>query len=612
MRNRFFIATSLANDPHTEGMHNASKIAALGEVESMILPPSLDYKAFYDALYTHKPQYIGLSYRQNEHVAVEELFKIINYLHNSGLVKKEDNVKIQFAGLPKTIQILENKIDELPLKVTLCKNSPKVLDRVTETVDFFDIKKDRESIINRVYEELVPKGIDIFDQLADEAIRGDNYKNEPPLAIPSTEACRNYTVRIAQSEFPVLRSHFGIPASDIKPTVEGIRELAEARVLDELSLGSSDLSQRYFGHPELFKQMKNDGGVPYKDYNDLVALYQASRCGNFPGVKPYCHVTDLVKFVHQCLEAGMLRGVHQAVPLFWFNELDGRGPSIVRDSIIEHFEAVRVLAKEGIPVEMNDPNQWSSRWAHDTIIVTSYALVSAVMTMCGVDNMVLQMQFNKPKETGDYADLAKMSAGLEMAQRISLGRKHPARIYRETRTGIESLSADMDLAKWQLARSTFLQMCMDPHIIHIVSYCEANYAARPADIIDSSKLIRHAVRIFRQNKEEIMKYVHTPVVEERKEFLMRESEYILRQIAKLHPQYESAPIELIAKYLGDPDVIATAIEKKIMSAPGIVNVRYRGDFITKPQKYGMINAVKDYLTGTILTERERLSTSIIL
>lgn len=109
-----------------------------------------------------------------------------------------------------------------------------------------------------------------------------------------------------------------------------------------------------------------------------------------------------------------------------------------------------------------------------------------------------------------------------------------------------------------------------------------------------------------------MKYVHTPVVEERKEFLMRESEYILRQIAKLHPQYESAPIELIAKYLGDPDVIATAIEKKIMSAPGIVNVRYRGDFITKPQKYGMINAVKDYLTGTILTERERLSTSIIL
>lgn len=612
MRNRFFVATSLANDPHTEGMHNASKIAAMGGIGSIIMPPSLDYTAFYEAIHKHQPKYIGLSYRQNENVAVAELFKVVNYLYTTGLVKKEDDVKIQFAGLPKTIRILENKIAELPLKVIICENSSKVLDRVTETVDFFDIKKDREEIISRVYEELVPKGIEIFDQLADEAVRDDDYKNEPPLAIPSAKACRDYTVRIAESEFPVLRSHFGIPALDIKPTVEGIRELAEARVLDELSLGSSDLSQRYFGHPEMFDRMKNDGGVPYKDFEDLVALYQASRCGNFPGVKPYCHVTELVKFVHQCLDAGMLRGVHQAVPLFWFNELDGRGPAVVRDSIKEHFECVRELAKEGIPVEMNDPNQWSSRWAHDTIIVTSYALVSAVMTMCGVDNMVLQMQFNKPKETGDYADLAKMSAGLEMARRISLGRKHPARIYRETRTGIESLSADMELAKWQLARSTFLQMCMDPHIIHIVSYCEANYAARPADIIDSSKLIRRAVRIFRQNKEDIIKYIHVPIVEERKEFLLKECEYLLNEIAMLHPGYSPTNIENMAQYLGNADVLATAIEHKMMSAPGIINERYRGNFITKPLKYGMINAVEDYVGGKLLSEKERLGNKLIV
>lgn len=606
MRNRFFVATSLANDPHTEGMHNASKIATLGGVGTLIMPPSLDYASFYEAIHKNKPKYIGLSYRQNEDVAVNEFFKVVNYLYTSGLVKKEEDVKIQFAGLPKTINILENKISELPLKVILCKNSSKVLDRVTETVDFFDIKKDREEIIRRVYEELVPKGIEIFDQLADEAIRGDDYKSEPPLVVPSVEACRDYTVRIAESEFPVLRSHFGIPAPDIKPTVEGIRELAEARVLDELSLGSSDLSQRYFGHPEMFDRMKNDGGVPYKDFKDLVALYQASRCGNYPGVKPYCHVTELVRFVHQCLDAGMLRGVHQAVPLFWFNELDGRGPAVVRDSIKEHFDCVRELAKEGIPVEMNDPNQWSSRWAHDTIIVTSYALISAVMTMCGVDNMVLQMQFNKPKETGDYADLAKMSAGLEMARRISLGRKLPARIYRETRTGIESLSTDMELAKWQLARSTFLQMCLDPHIIHIVSYCEANYAARPADIIDSSKLIRRVVRIFRQNKEEIVKYIHVPIVEERKEFLLKECEYLLNEIAKLHPRYTLVNIENMAQYLGNADVLATAIENRMMSAPGIINERYRGDFITKPLKYGMINAVEDYVGGNTLLERERL------
>ena len=606
MSNRFFVATTLANDPHTEGLHNASKIAALGGVESYILPPSLDYNDFYNAIDKYKPHFIGLSYRQNEEVAVRELFKVVNYFYSTGLVKDTDDVKVQFAGLPKTIKILEDKIHELPLKVYLVKASPNVLERVTETVDYFEIKHDREAIIQKVYEELVPKGIEIFNQLADEAVRGDDYKNEPPLPIPSVKACGDYITRIRESELPVLRSHFGIPDKTIKPTVEGIKQLAEARVLDEVSLGSSDLSQRYFGHPEMFEQLKNDGGVPYKDFADLVALYQASRYGNFPGVKPYCHVTDLVGFVHQCLDAGMLKGVHQAVPLFWFNELDGRGPALVRPNIKEHFACVRELAKYGIPVEMNDPNQWSSRWAHDTIIVTSYALISAVMTMCGVENMVLQMQFNKPKETGDYADLAKMSAGMEMARRISLGRRNPAPIFRETRTGIESLSADMNLAKWQLARSTFLQMCMDPQIIHIVSYCEANYAARPADIIDSSRLIRRAVKIFRQHKADIMKEANVPIVTERRDYLIKESTWLVNEIAKLNPKYQPCPLEAIAQYIGDEDVIASSIEKKYMSAPGIINAKYKGDFITKPLKYGMINVVDDYNNPRIITEEERL------
>lgn len=605
-RNRFFVATSLANDPHTEGMHNASKIASMGGVESLILPPSLDYAAFYEAIDKHKPRYVGMSYRQNENVAVHELFKVVNYFATTGLLKKDDDVKIFFSGLPKTIQVLREKVHELPLPVYLVQDSPNIREKIAENVDLFDIVDGREEVIQKVYEELVPKGIELLDQLADEAVRGDDYKNEPPLRVPSIKAMGDYITRIHESEFPVLRSHFGIPAPDIIPTVEGIKELAEARVLDELSLGSSDLSQRYFGHPEMFDRLKNDGGVPYKTFQDLVTIYQASRRGNYPGVKPYCHVVDLVNFVHQCLDAGMLKGVHQAVPLFWFNELDGRGPAEVRPNIREHFAAVRELAKCDIPVEMNDPNQWSSRWAHDTIIVTSYALVSAVMTMCGVENMVLQMQFNKPKETGDYADLAKMQAGMEMARRISMGRTNPAPIFRETRTGIESLSADMTRAKWQLARSTFLQMCMDPHIIHIVSYCEANYAARPADIIDSSRLIRRAVRIFREHKPDIMNEVDVPIVRERREYLIKESSYLVNEIAKLHPRFEPCPIERIAPFVGDEDVIASAIERKLMSAPGIINKKYKGDFITRPMRYGMINVVDDYSNPRVITERERI------
>jgi hypothetical protein len=104
-----------------------------------------------------------------------------------------------------------------------------------------------------------------------------------------------------------------------------------------------------------------------------------------------------------------------------------------------------------------------------------------------------------------------------------------------------------------------------------------------------------------------MKYVNVPIVRERKEFLINESSYLLNEIAKLHPQYSPCPIEDMAKYLGNEDVIASSIENKLMTAPGIINERYRGNFITKPMKYGMINVVDDYTNPRVVTERERLS-----
>ena len=604
--NQCFVASTLANDPHTEGLHNAGRIANLAGIRAVLLKPSLTLDALCQAIKDNQPGYLGLSYRLSPKIGCQELEKTLYYFRNSGLIKPEDRMKIWFAGLPETIEMLRAKLPQLPLPILLCEPYPNVIDRIKETVELFDIVEGRREILERLRGEVEPKGIELFGQLADEVIANDNYKTEPPLAVPSVRAQKSYVDRMRESGMPLLRSHFGIPADDIEPTVEGIKVLAEARVLDEISLGSSDLSQRYFGHPEMFMGRKNDGGVPYKTYDDLVRLFQASRYGNFPAIKPYCHVVDIVNFIHTCLKAGMLRGAHQAIPLFWFNELDGRGPMTVRDSIKEHFAGVRELAKLGIPVEMNDPNQWSSRLAHDTIIVTSYALISAVMAVCGVSDMVLQMQFNKPKETGDYADLAKMSAGLNMASRVSKVANRPVALYRETRTGIESLSPDMQKAKWQLARSTLLQMCMAPHVIHIVSYCEANYAARPEDIIDSSRLIRRAVKIFRQHEGDIKKELKNPIIKERSEYLEHECEFLLQQIASLNPAYQVVPIEQIGKFLGDEGVLASAIEKRIISAPGIINSKYRGDFITKPMKYGMINLVDNYENPSVITEKERL------
>ena len=607
MANNIFVASTLASDPHTEGLNNAGRIASMAGITTILLEPSNKLDALCEAIKKYSPRFIGLSYRLSPEVACVQLEIALNYFASTGLLKPSDDVKISFAGLPETIKMLHEKTNLLPFRISLCEPYPDVMDRAIETLDFFEIRQDRSAIIERIRNEICPRGIGLLDQLADEVIAHDVYKNEPPLPVPSVEATKSFVARIGESEMPLLRSHFGIPGETIEPTVEGVRRLAEARVVDEISLGSSDLSQRYYGHPEKFDGRKNDGGVPYKTKEDLRRLFLASRCGNYPAVKPYCHVVNIVPFIHDCIEVGMLVGGHQAIPLFWFNELDGRGPHSVRESVYEHFSAVKELASLGIPVEMNDPNQWSSRLAHDTIIVSSYALISAVMTACRVDNMVLQMQFNKPKETGDYADLAKMSAGLYMAKRLSGGRAISPRIVVEARTGIESLSPDMSRAKWQLGRSTLLQMMMNPSVLHIVSYCEADHAATVDDIVDSSKLVRRAVRVFRQHRHDIIRYISDDIIRERREYLINECVYLLTEIAKLNKKFQGVEkLEQLTGYLADPDILSTAVEKKIMSAPGIINLKFKGDFMTAPTRYGMINLVDDYIAKNVVPERSRL------
>src|SRR5262249_17244489 len=157
--------------------------------------------------------------------------------------------------------------------------------------DFFEVPPaQRTTILAELRPELFPARFLELDEFAKEVVANDDYRNEPPLPVPSERARRSYVERIREMEMPLLRTHFGIPAPTIAPTVEGVAALSEARVVDEISLGSSDLSQRYFGDPAMFRERKNDGGVPYSTFEHLVELFQASRRGNYPGMKPYAHV----------------------------------------------------------------------------------------------------------------------------------------------------------------------------------------------------------------------------------------------------------------------------------------------------------------------------------
>lgn len=608
---RACVLTTLGDDPHTQGLFRVARIARKAGLSPHVLPPGSRPEVILDQVHKAGPDWIGLSYRLSPDVAVKQFRDCLHRLAASGLLRRPDGGwrRVALAGLPETMRAIESLRSELPCPVWTMPQDRDLLRGCARVMEFFDVPEaQRAALLAELRPELFPPRFSELDELATLVANDDDYRNEPPLPVPSALARCDYTERIREMDMPLLRTHFGIPAPTIRPTVEGVAALAEARVVDEVSLGSSDLSQRHFGDPAAFVGRKNDGGVPYSTFDHLAELFQASRRGNYPGMKPYAHVTGLVPFVDTCLRAGMLIGSHQAVPLYWFNELDGRGPTPVRESIVEHQATVRELARHGIPVEMNDPNHFSSRWAHDTIIAVDYALITAVMLDAGVKNLILQMQFNKPRETSDHGDLAKMLAGLDLAAELTAGTG--AKIWRETRTGIDSFPPDLDEARHQLARSTFLQLIVDPHIIHLVSYCEALHIAGVEDVIDSSRLVRRCVRVFRRHAGDLLKLRQHPLVTERRAHLVAEARTTLRHIAGLRNKAAGrpAPLASLVPDLAHPDALYRALATGVMAAPGIFHRGYAAarDVVTAPVANGFIECL-DPATGAVLGEADRLA-----
>ncbi|SEO26544.1 hypothetical protein SAMN04488134_105183 [Amphibacillus marinus] len=606
--NNLFIGLTLGNDPHTVGIHKAAKLAKLAGIAYMILPPALSDDEKIKTLIDQNPRFIGLSYRLSVEPALSELKKFLERMEEAGLFKDPER-RVGFSGLFLTLDAISNGglLEQYPIE--LIGSDKQIEVKTNQTLNFFQVAQghERDQIVELVRQEANPKKVPLLDELASEVVDQNSYLSEQPLKKPSEDALKHLPNRMKESAIPLIRTHFGIPSDSIDPTVQGIIKLAEQGAVDEVSLGSSDLSQRYFGNEQAFQIYKNDGGVPYKNKAELAALFEASRRGNFPSVKPYAHVYQLKPFVDTCLETGMLVGAHQAVPLFWFSQLDGRGPLSVPDAIQEHIETVEYLASKNIPVEMNDPNQWSSRFIHDALFVVDYALIAAVMYASGVKDMIFQHQFNKPAETGDYADLAKMAAAKVIIEQIR-PEGNQANVYLEARAGIEHFSTDLEVAKFQLARTTLLQMIFDPNMFHLVSYCEASHAATADDVIESAKIVRRSAKLFKDHEAKLKKVLTDPIVVERKQFLLNEAMVVLKAIASLSKAYrEDMDMAEWYQCLADPQALSEAMARRYMTAPGITLPDYENtELLTKIGRYGFIDCYASYDDARPLTEQERL------
>ncbi|MFN8466965.1 MAG: cobalamin B12-binding domain-containing protein [Caldilineaceae bacterium] len=295
--------------------------------------------------------------------------------------------------------------------------------------------------------------------------------------------------RIAwKAPFPLLRHHYGQPT--MAESLAGIEQIAEARVLDVISLGIDQDAQENFFHPDRQDpRRRGAGGVPVRTAEEYRALYAAGRRGNWPLLRTYSGTDDFIRLAQMYVET--INIAWCAIPLFWFNRMDGRGPWDLEGSIREHQAVMAWYGERGIPVELNEPHHWGMRDAPDVVFVVSAFLAAYNARAFGVRDYIAQLMFNSPAGHSDAMDLAKMLAVLVLIEPLE---RRDFRIWRQTRTGLLSYPVEPSAARAHLATSVYLQMALHPHIVHVVGHSEAHHAATADDVIESCLLARRAIQ----------------------------------------------------------------------------------------------------------------------
>ncbi len=397
--------------------------------------------------------------------------------------------------------------------------------------------------------------------------------------------------RIAwKAPYPLIRHHFGLPT--IEATRAGIEQIAEARVLDVISLGIDQDAQENFFHPERQDPRRTGaGGVPVRSADDYRSLYAAGRRGNYPLLRTYSGTDDFIRLAEMYVET--INIAWAAVPLFWFNAMDGRGPHDVESSIREHQRLMAWYGDRGIPVELNEPHHWGMRDAPDVIFVVAAYLSAYNARAFGVADYIAQFMFNSPPGLSDAMDLAKMLACLEIIQALA---GDDFRIWRQTRTGLLSYPLDPAAARGHLAASVYLQMALRPHIVHVVGHTEAHHAATADDVIEACKLARRVIENAVTGAPDM---TLDPRIQACKQELLVEAQVTLNAIRGLAGRGVTDP-------LVDPATLARAVASGILDAPHLRNNRYaRGQIATRMDAWGACVAVD--AAGHPLCEAQRLA-----
>ncbi len=435
---RTVVAGALGECVHVAGVMNFLHLAELAGWRTVFLGPAVPVDVFLAAVESEKADLVGVSYRltpENGERLLGSFAESADELHQRG-------VRFAFGG------------------------TPPVAEKVRKLGFFERVFDGNES-----------------DAVVLAYLKGETGKGGPEVSYPPTTIDRI----LWKDPFPLLRHHFGLPT--MEATLEGVREIAEAGVLDVISLGIDQDAQENFFHPERQDpRKKGAGGVPVRSDADYLSLYQASLSGNQPLIRTYSGTDDFIQLAEMYQET--IHNAWCAIPLFWFNQLDRRGPWDLEGSIRQHQLVMQWHGERGIPVELNEPHHWGMRDAPDVVSVVSAYLSAYNAKAMGVKDYIAQLMFNCPPGLSDAMDLAKMLAIRQMIEPL---RSPGFNIWYQTRTGLLSYPLELNAARAHLSASIYLQMALKPHIIHVVSHVEADHAATSQDVMDACRMAQRVI-----------------------------------------------------------------------------------------------------------------------
>lgn len=535
--NKLIMGAAIGNCVHVAGVSHFLDIAEAEGYTVKFLGPSVDLNVLFKMIEEYKPDMVAIGYRLTP-----------------------ENVEI----LLKEVSIRKDKLEYSPV---WCFGGTKPVAEVAKKYDMFSYISDGMD--------------DIKDSIR--FLRGES-NNEQVDIYPQTLG-----ERIKESyPYPILRHHYGLPS--LEETINGVKRISEAKVLDVISLGTDQNAQQFFfKQEEMKKEYDGAGGVPVRCKEDLKALKEASMCGNFPLMRCYSGTEDLLKNAEMLQET--INNAWAAIPLSWYSELDGRSTRPIEKSIEENQNIIKWHSEKNIPVEINEPHHWGLRDAHDVMSV-AMAYVSAYNAKkLGVKEYIAQYMFNNPNGLSFSMDLARVLAMIELVESLH---DENFTTYRETRAGLPLFNADIDVAKGQLSASTFMQMAVKPHIIHVVAYCEADHAASAEEVISSCKIVKGVIN---HTISDDFAMQQNDKIKKRKEELVREAKILIQFIEEKFSEYDDP--------LTNSEVLSECIKRGYLDAVHIVkNDKFKGNLATKFMNGKCV--AYDKVSGTLLDEETRL------